>query len=308
VAVLVVQDVTRASRRAKERHLALDGVTMVVDAGEIVGLVGSNGAGKTTLLRLVAGELSPTKGAVFVAGRRAGTRAARRLVGFAPDPPVAPPELTGAEWLRYCASYRAESGGARARAVALAIELGGLGEFAGRRIGTYPRGAMLRLALATAAFGAPPLLALDETLGGVDPLAQIGLRETIARLARGGAAVIVSSHDLGALERLITRVVLLASGRIGADFAIADVLRERVAELVVTGTTIGGLDRVLRRFPAAHRTGSGVHVPLTRGLTIEAVLAACQEERVAVAGSRIRYRALEDALVTAARGNGAAPG
>lgn len=289
--------VVYGSRRTA--RVALDGVALSVSPGEIVGLVGPNGAGKTTLLRLAAGELVPTSGSVLVRGARAGSRAARRSVGFAPDPPIAPPELTGTEWLRYLASHHARSGGERAGLIAEAIELGELAAFASRRIGGYSRGMALRLGLAAAALGAVPLVLLDETLSGVDPLLQRRLRERIARLALAGRAVVIASHDLGALERLATRVVVLGGGRILADVAIAELLRERVAELSFTGAGLPSLDRLLLRFPAALRTGSGVSVPLVRGLTFEQVLAACREERVAVAASRVRYRALEDLLVSA---------
>jgi ABC-type multidrug transport system ATPase subunit len=302
VTLLQFSGVTRVYGSGRRARTGLRDVTLAVSPGEIVGLVGPNGAGKTTLLRLAAGELVPTSGEVLVEEHRAGTRAARLLVGFAPDPPVAPPELTGLEWLWYIASHRARTGAERANLVAQAIGLGELEEFAARRIAGYSRGMALRLGLAAAALGRAPLLLLDETLSGLDPLVQRRLREQIGRLTLGGRAVIVASHDLGALERIATRVLVMLEGRVIADVAIADLLAERVAELSFTGAGLPGLDRVLLRFPAALRTGSGVSVPLVRGLTIEHVFAVCREERVAVAGSRVRYRALEDLLVAAAQG------
>ena len=88
---------------------ALAGVALTADAGEIIGVVGPNGAGKTTLFRLIAGDLQVHSGTVMLAGHRAGTREARRLVGLASDPPLAPVELTGLEWLNYLARHRARS-------------------------------------------------------------------------------------------------------------------------------------------------------------------------------------------------------
>jgi len=108
---------------------------------------------------------------------------ARRAVGFAPDPPMSPPELTGLEWLSYLASHRAGSSRERARLVSWAVGFAELSDFAGRRISTLSRGMSQRLALAAAAVGGSAVLVLDETLGGVDPLVQRRLRFQIARLA-----------------------------------------------------------------------------------------------------------------------------
>lgn len=291
----------------RRRRAALERCTFHVEAGEIVGLVGPNGAGKTTLLGLVAGDLALTSGTLLVADHRAGTRAARRSVGYAADPPVAPAELTGVEWLRYLASQRAGVPGERDRLVQWAVELGEGEAFVGRRIGTYSRGMTQRLGVAAAAVLATAVLVLDEVLSGVDPLVQRRLRERIARLARGGLAVMIASHDLGTVERLATRVLLMWSGRIVADVATAALAAERVLELSLAGSSLADADRLAARYPGAVRTGQGVAVPLRRGLSVEAVLAACRDERLAVAASRVRYRALEDLLIAAARARGEPP-
>jgi ABC-2 type transport system ATP-binding protein len=99
-------------------------VSLSAEPGEIVGVIGPNGAGKTTLLRIIAGELAATSGSAFIAGHRCGTRAARALVGYAAEPPLAPPELTGLEWLRYLAGHCARGGAERLELVRSAIELG----------------------------------------------------------------------------------------------------------------------------------------------------------------------------------------
>ena len=286
----------------RRRRIALDRCTLGVGPGEILGVVGPNGAGKTTLLRLVAGDLAVTSGEVLVGPHRAGTRWARRAVGVAPDPPVAPPELTGSEWLAYLAAQRSRSPQARLRRVRWAVELGDLGPFVGRRIGTYSRGMAQRLALAEAAVLQGGVLALDEVLAGVDPLVQRSLREQIAHLACGGVTVLIASHDLATLERLATRVVVLWEGRLIADLSTAALVRERVAELTLTGSALVGAHRLLLRYPMGVRTGQGVAIPLIGGISVEEVLAAAREERLPVAGSRVRYQALEDILVRAAEG------
>jgi ABC-type multidrug transport system ATPase subunit len=302
VTLLVAASLSRLYGSGRRKHPGLVDCSFAVEPGEIVGLVGPNGAGKTTLLRLLAGDLAPTGGQATVAGHRAGTREARRRTGFAADPPLAPPELSGLEWLTYLASHRAAGGARRVALVRWAIEFGHLAEFAGRRIGEYSRGMAQRLALAAAAMLADAALLLDEVLDGVDPLVARSLRHAIAAYAASGRAVVLASHDLAAVERLATRVLVISRGRIVSDVATAELLRERVAELSLNGGGMSRIEWLLARYPDAVRTGDGIAVPLTRGLVIEELLATCQAERIPLAGSRIRYRALEDLLVAAEEG------
>jgi ABC-2 type transport system ATP-binding protein len=265
-----------------------------------VGVVGPNGAGKTTLLRLIAGEIRASSGGFRVAGERGGTLAARRAVGYAADPPLAPPELSGAEWLNYLASHRSDTPKAGTRLVAQVVELAELDEFVGRRIATYSRGMLQRLALAAAAVGAASVLVLDETLSGIDALVGRRLRHQIAAIAATRKLVIVASHDLATVERVATRVLVLVAGTLRADVAVGRLVGERVAELTLTGSALAGVDRVLLRFPGAVRTGQGLAVPLRGGRNVEQVLEACRQDRIPIAASRVRYRALEDILVAAA--------
>jgi ABC-type multidrug transport system ATPase subunit len=299
--LLRLESLSRAFGSGRRRRWALSEIGLEAHAGEVVGVVGPNGAGKTTLLRLIAGELAPTRGQAWVAGHRAGTREGRRAVGIAADPPLAPPELTGLEWLRYLARHRAATRGERIRLVQWALDLGGLEEFAGRRIGEYSRGMAQRLGLAAAALCGGAVVVLDEVLSGIDPLVQRRLRARIAGLAGQGRVIVVASHDLATIERLATRVVVLWAGRCLADLATGALLTERVAELALPGAGNSAVEWVLDRFPRAERTGEGVAVPLAGGLTVEHVLAACREGRIAVGASRVRYRALEDILVAAER-------
>lgn len=291
------RQVTKVYGRGRRQVAALMDVTFQVEPGEILGVVGPNGAGKTTLLRVIAGDVPLSSGSVRVEHHRAGTQAARRAIGYATDPPAAPAELTGSEWLRYLASQRSKHPAARERLLRWAVGVGDVQSFADRRVAGYSRGMAQRLALAAAAITAERVVLLDETLSGVDPLAQRRLRLELAQLAAAGRAVLLASHDLGAVERLATRVLILSTGRVRADVTMAALLSERVAEIAFTGAALSAVNRVMRRFSRSTRTGQGIAVPLRDGLTVETVLAACREERLAVAGSRVRYRALEDILV-----------
>jgi ABC-type multidrug transport system ATPase subunit len=273
---------------------ALDDVSLEVLPGEIVGLVGPNGAGKTTLLRLIAGALAPAAGAITVAGTPAGSLAARRVLGFAPDAPVFPPALTTREVLEYYGRFHSR-GTARRALVAAALELGDLGEVAGQRAAALSLGYARRLALAQAALGrrrgAGGALLLDETLSAVDPVVRRALADRLQQLAAGGSAILLSSHDLNAVERLAARVVVLVRGRVARAAPLAVLLRERVLDIVLDGAPAAPP-------PGFRVTATGLETDLGAG-TVEAALAVCRAHRLAVRATRVRLRSLEDVVLEA---------
>ena len=191
--------VSHASRRflnGCQTLRALEDCSFVADRGDVIGVVGPNGAGKTTLLRVIAGEVPLSSGSVSINGRRAGTRQARRTIGYVSDPPQVPAELTGVEWLKYLAGHRAANPVEKISLVRRAIELGELEPFAGRRVGHYSRGMVQRLSIAAAGVIGKAAVLLDEALSGVDPLVSSRLRSRIADLAGSGRVVVIASHDL----------------------------------------------------------------------------------------------------------------
>jgi ABC-2 type transport system ATP-binding protein len=183
--------------------------------------------------------------------------------------------------------------------VGTAVEQGELDDAADRRVGTGSRGMVQRLALAGAVLLGERVVLLDETLSGIDPLVLRRLRRRLESIAAAGRLVLVASHDLAGIERLASRVLVLAGGMVRGDEPIARLAAERVAELTLAGGSLAAAGRILARYRGAVRTGDGVAVPLTGGVSVEQVLATCRQDRIAVVGSRVRYRALEDLLVAA---------
>src|SRR2546422_100788 len=288
-AAMSLLDARDVSRSFGAVH-AMAGVSLTLVPGEIVGLVGPNGAGKTTLMRLLAGTLRPDGGTITVAGHGAGSLHARRALGFAPDGAVFPPTLTVREVLDYYARFHAAGAGRRAL-VAEALDLGALDEVAGRRAALLSRGYVQRLALAQAALGGRPILLLDETLAGLDPLVRRRQCDRLKALAGPRVAVLLSSHDLTAVERLASPVLILARGRVVREGSMAGLLRERVLEVV--------LDAPPREPPPGFRvTVFGLETELGSG-TVEAALALCRAHRLAVRASRVRLKSLEDLVLDA---------
>ncbi|HEY7193948.1 MAG TPA: ABC transporter ATP-binding protein [Gemmatimonadales bacterium] len=271
---------------------AIGPLSFAILPGEIAGVVGPTGAGKTTLLRVVAGLVRPRTGDVRVWGMSVTAPAARVLLGYASDHPAFPPAVTVDEALLYCARlHRARSNGGRtARSlVREALEVAGLSAAAELRVEELGRADRHRLGLAQATLGGRRVLVLDEMLTGLDAIARHDLRGRIARLAADGVAVLITSRDPAALERLAARVLVLQGGRIVRAGPLAALLDERVLEVI--------LDAPPSEPPPGFRvTTAGVEAPLN-GRTVEAALALCRAHRLPVRASRVRVKSLEEIVL-----------
>jgi heme exporter protein A len=177
-------------------HLALDGVSFRLEAGQTLAVLGANGAGKSTLLRVLAGLLRPHAGVVSVLGARLPRRAAavRGRIGYVGHEPLLYRDLTGRENLRFHARLH-RRGADRVEGL---LEATGMGRRAGQPVGELSKGLRQRLAVARALVADPPLLLLDEPRAHLDPAATELLEPLIGR-ASGRTRVLVT-HDLeGAL-------------------------------------------------------------------------------------------------------------
>jgi ABC-2 type transport system ATP-binding protein len=209
---------------------AVDGLTLRVEAGEVMGFLGPNGSGKTTTIRLLMGLLRPTAGRAAILGRDCHTDAValKRDVGYLPDEPFLYPYLSGIETLELVAGLHGlpppES---RRRAGAIAERLG-LGPEARAYTTTYSLGMKKRLSLALALIHEPKVLILDEPTNGLDPAGARQMRATIAELAAGGRTIFLSTHLLDAAERLCHRVAIIRAGTLKAVGTPAE-LRARFA-------------------------------------------------------------------------------
>src|SRR6267378_3113656 len=256
--------------------------------GEIAGLVGPAGAGKTRLLRVAAGAVRPMTGEVRVWGMRVTDPTARQLIGYAGDSPTFPRALTVQEVLMYYARLHCAAGRERAPRglVREGLEIAGLAAAADLRLDSLGRADLHRLAFAQAALGGRRVLLLDETLSGLDAFARRDLR---ARLAAEGVAVLITSRDPAALERLAARVLVLRDGRIVRAGPLATLLGERILEVI--------LDAPPAEPPPGFRiTAAGLEAPLA-GRTVEAALALCRAHRLPVRASRVRVKSLEEIVL-----------
>jgi Cu-processing system ATP-binding protein len=270
------------------RNLA--GVSLALLPGEIAGVVGPAGSGKSTLLKLAAGSIPTRVGDARVCGIPVAARAARRIIGYAPETAAFPPVLTVREVLDYYARlHPAEHGGTRRTLVREALDFAALTGAANLRVTAIGRADLQRLNLAQAVLGGRRVLLLDELLSGLDAVARRDLRGCVARIASFGVAVLITARDPTVLERLAVRVLVLRNGRLVRAGLLSALLAERVLEVV--------LDAPPPEPPPGFRvTAAGIEAPLV-GRTVEAALALCRAHRLPVRASRVRVKSLEDIVL-----------
>jgi ABC-2 type transport system ATP-binding protein len=193
-----------------------------VEQGEVFGLLGPNGAGKTTLIRTLLDLLHPTSGSARLFGldsRRDSVAIRRRLGNLPGDFSYGPPSLTGRQILTLFARIRGIDGLGRAEPLARRFRAD-----LDRPIGQLSRGNRQKIGLLQALFHDPELVVLDEPTSGLDPLMQEEFLAVVAEQREQGRTVLLSSHDLGEVERVCDRVGLIRNGRLIAV--------ERVSELL----------------------------------------------------------------------------
>jgi ABC-2 type transport system ATP-binding protein len=208
----------------KRPYVALDGLTLEVQPGEVFGFLGPNGAGKTTTLKLLMQLTYPTSGAAWILGRPVGDLDVKRRIGYLPENPYFYDYLSAEELLTYFASLFGYRGEDRRKRVQAVLDEVGIGAERRMHLRGYSKGMVQRVGIAQAILNEPELVFFDEPMSGLDPLGRREMRQLMLRLRDRGCTVFFSSHILSDAESMCSRVGVLAGGRLVASGRLADLL------------------------------------------------------------------------------------
>ncbi|HVT78964.1 MAG TPA: ATP-binding cassette domain-containing protein [Acidimicrobiales bacterium] len=282
--------------------VALDGLSLKVAPGEVVGFLGPNGSGKTTALRSILGISEPDSGTVTWKGQPVDGDS-RRHFGYLPEERGLYPGMKIAEQLAYIAQlYGVEHARALENAHKLLARLG-LGERAEDKVDALSLGNQQRVQLAAALVHEPELLVLDEPFSGLDPISIENVGGILREQADAGVAVVFSSHQLDLVEDFCERVTIVANGRVVAEGDIDDLRRGGDPRLIVQveGDTTSTWANRMRGVTVVDNADGRLRLRLASTADPQAVLVAAQR-RGPVIEFRYEQRRLSEVFREAVEG------
>ena len=203
--------VERVSKRFRAT-VALDDVSFEVGRGEVLGLLGPNGAGKTTLIRAILDIIKPDSGRIEIFGR-AFRLEDRDRCGYLPEERGLYPRQQVGAVLEYLGSLKGLVPAAARAATSTWLDRFGMADVAGQKVEQLSKGNQQKVQIAATLLARPPIVILDEPLSGLDPLSARVVNGVIRECAANGQSVVLSTHQMGMVESLCSRVLMIAHGR-----------------------------------------------------------------------------------------------
>jgi ABC-2 type transport system ATP-binding protein len=204
---------------------AVDGISLTVKRGEVLGFLGPNGAGKSTTMKIITGFLEPDSGRATICGHdvQETPKLAKSKLGYVPEGAPSYSEMTTRAFLGFIAEIRGYRGAEIKQRIASAVEKTGLEPVLDQTIETLSKGYKRRVGVAQAILHDPPVLVMDEPTDGLDPNQKHHVRELIKTMA-AEKAIIISTHILEEVEAVCSRAVVINRGTIVADGTAEDLL------------------------------------------------------------------------------------
>ena len=286
------------------RRAAVNDVSFEIQQGEIVGFLGPNGAGKTTTLRMLAGLIRPTSGhSRILDGRTPGVTL--REVGTMIEEPSFYPYMTGRSNLKHISLLHGGVSEARIDEVLRFVRMENAAQ---KKLSAYSQGMRQRLGLARALLWRPKVLLLDEPTNGLDPVGIAEIRENLRRTAQEGVTILISSHILAEIEKLVERVLVVERGELLFDGPLRK-LTQHLDEAAITyqleATDPDALKSALEGFgyPVSTLETGRVRATVPQNET-PTLLSRLAENHVQVLEARREEDTLEDAYLRLLREDG----
>lgn len=295
---------TESLTKKYQRRLAVDGLSLSVERGDIFGFLGQNGAGKSTVIRMALGLVRPTSGRVLLFGHDMAKRPLRALgrVGAIVEAPAFYENFSGRDNLRI---FAAMSGGANRRQIEETLDLVGLPTRGGDPVRTYSHGMRQRLGIAQALLPHPEFIILDEPTDGLDPQGINEVRLLLPRLqAELGLTIMLSSHLLHEVERVCNRVAIIDEGRLLYQGGLENlVATERLIR--ITAEPLEEAYQLLKRDPSlsVSRNGSRSLYVRMRDEQIPRVNALLVQNNIRVRELSSQQATLEEVFLTLTKAN-----
>jgi ABC-2 type transport system ATP-binding protein len=286
-------EVENLSKRYGEK-LAVDGLNFVVRPGVVTGFLGPNGAGKSTTMRMIAGLDTPVTGRVLVNGK--DYRAAQAPMAELGLLLEAKAVHTGRSARNHLLAL-AQTNGVSKRRVEELIDMIGLRDVAGRRVGGFSLGMGQRLGIASALLGDPRVVVLDEPVNGLDPEGVLWVRNLLKGLAAEGRTVFVSSHLMSEMALTATRLVVIGRGRLIADTTVEEFVARAGGGAVTVRTPQAAELRDLLLGPDITVTSEQSDILHVHGLTAEQVGAAAWRAHLPIFELTAQNVTLEEAFM-----------
>ena len=205
---------THELRKTFEENVAVRGLTLQVEQGEVFGFLGPNGAGKSTTIKMLLGLVAPTAGKAMLLGAPLGNRATRGRIGFLPEHFRFHDWLTAHEFLQLHGELYGMTGTRLKEKIGELLELVGLTPFRDKHLRTFSKGMLQRIGLAQALLNEPALVFLDEPTSGLDPVGRRLVRDIIHDLRERGTTIFLNSHLLSEVEITCDRVAFIKHGEV----------------------------------------------------------------------------------------------
>ncbi len=266
----------------KRKVRALDGLSLIVESGQIFGFLGANGAGKTTTLKLLMRLIYPTAGAARILGRDINDVAMHARIGYLPENPYFYDYLTAREFLNYCGElFGLDRASREHRTNELLTRVNLETKGWDRQLRKFSKGMLQRVGLAQALVNDPEIVFLDEPMSGLDPVGRREVRDLIASLRTGGKTVFMCSHILSDIEVLCDSVAILKHGRLAHAGSLAELRAGETTmfEVIATGADPEVLKNRIGDDATVTTTASGLRIEVPNEAEVDAVLAALRQAR-----------------------------
>jgi ABC-2 type transport system ATP-binding protein len=281
----------------RRRSLAVNGLDLEVEHGEIFGFLGPNGAGKTTTIKILLGLIYPTSGTAWLLDREIGDVAVKRNVGFLPEAPYFYEYLTGEEFLRFYGQLFGLGGTVLAKKIDQMLEMVKLTEARRLSLRKFSKGMLQRIGLAQALINDPKVVILDEPMSGLDPIGRRDVRDIILHLRDRGKTVFFSTHILPDVEMICDRVGILVKGHLRAVGAVQELVGAGAVtsvEIVVQGLAESGVKEAERLGGTVVKRGDQVLIKLDDATKVDHMLEVISRQTGRLVSLVPHKRSLED--------------